>query len=150
MGCVSGKLSPTYNDRFKQHNGYYVEKVHIAKPISVSTSHNNLRPTSDNKAVLGPEPKPGPTNRVSTSKVEDGGTGEVEGGNREKVVVGNNGREVKSEIWNVSRKKIGRDEYVDGWPKWLVDNIPSSVLATILPRSADSYEKLAKVRIKFT
>ncbi|KAK1587477.1 hypothetical protein Q3G72_013255 [Acer saccharum] len=43
------------------------------------------------------------------------------------------------------RKKIGDDELVDGWPKWLVDNIPREVLAGLVPKSADSYDKLAKV-----
>jgi hypothetical protein len=46
-------------------------------------------------------------------------------------------------------KKIGGDELVDGWPKWLVDNIPADVLDGLVPRSADSYDKLAKVSIGF-
>ena len=37
------------------------------------------------------------------------------------------------------------DEVVDGWPNWLVDNIPTEVLAGLVSRSADSYDKLAKV-----
>ncbi|XP_022774089.1 probable serine/threonine-protein kinase At1g54610 [Durio zibethinus] len=43
-------------------------------------------------------------------------------------------------------KKIEGDELDDGWPKWLVDNIPTEVLAGLVPKSADSYDKLAKVR----
>lgn len=43
-------------------------------------------------------------------------------------------------------KKSGEDdELVDGWPKWLVDNIPSDVLKNIVPKSADSYTKIDKV-----
>lgn len=34
---------------------------------------------------------------------------------------------------------------VEGWPKWLTDNIPSEVLAGLVPRSADSYDMLDKV-----
>ncbi|KAM7513730.1 hypothetical protein LguiA_003313 [Lonicera macranthoides] len=45
----------------------------------------------------------------------------------------------------ISTKKIGADELVDGWPKWLVENISSDVLAGLVPKSADSYDKLAKV-----
>lgn len=45
-----------------------------------------------------------------------------------------------------TNKKIGEDELVDGWPKWLVDNIDRAALAGFVPKSADSYEKLAKVR----
>ncbi|KAG9150061.1 hypothetical protein Leryth_021549 [Lithospermum erythrorhizon] len=37
------------------------------------------------------------------------------------------------------------EEMVDGWPKWLSDNIPRKVLAGLVPRSADSYDKLDKV-----
>uniref|UniRef100_A0A1U7YEN6 Probable serine/threonine-protein kinase At1g54610 n=1 Tax=Nicotiana sylvestris TaxID=4096 RepID=A0A1U7YEN6_NICSY len=37
------------------------------------------------------------------------------------------------------------DELVDGWPKWLVDNIPKEVLVGLVPKTADSYDKLAKV-----
>ncbi|OWM91388.1 hypothetical protein CDL15_Pgr017306 [Punica granatum] len=44
-----------------------------------------------------------------------------------------------------ANKKIGGDELVNGWPKWLVDNIDRAALAGLVPKSADSYEKLAKV-----
>jgi hypothetical protein len=37
--------------------------------------------------------------------------------------------------------KVGDGE----WPKWLVDNIPENVLATLIRKTADSYEKLGKV-----
>lgn len=37
------------------------------------------------------------------------------------------------------------DELVDGWPKWLTDNISKDVLAGLVPKSADSYDKLDKV-----
>ncbi|XP_022751003.1 probable serine/threonine-protein kinase At1g54610 isoform X3 [Durio zibethinus] len=42
-------------------------------------------------------------------------------------------------------KKIGGDELIDGWPKWLVDNISTEVLVGLVPKSADSYDKLDKV-----
>ncbi|KAH7675103.1 [RNA-polymerase]-subunit kinase protein [Dioscorea alata] len=37
------------------------------------------------------------------------------------------------------------DDLVDGWPRWLVNNVPKDVLAGLVPKSADSYDKLAKV-----
>ncbi|GLT63955.1 hypothetical protein SLA2020_364780 [Shorea laevis] len=43
------------------------------------------------------------------------------------------------------KKKIGEDELVDGWPKWLVDNVPENLLEGLVPKSADSYDKLAKI-----
>ena len=40
------------------------------------------------------------------------------------------------------KKKV---ELVDVWPKWLTDNITRDALAGMVPQSADSYGKLAKV-----
>lgn len=54
----------------------------------------------------------------------------------------------KSSSVDGDRKKKGGeedDEMVDGWPKWLVDNIPTDVLKNIVPKSADSYTKIDKV-----
>uniref|UniRef100_A0A7N0TSY4 Protein kinase domain-containing protein n=1 Tax=Kalanchoe fedtschenkoi TaxID=63787 RepID=A0A7N0TSY4_KALFE len=42
-------------------------------------------------------------------------------------------------------KKIAAEEYVDGWPKWLVDNVPKEALDVLAKKTADSYDKLAKV-----
>ncbi|KAL3504530.1 hypothetical protein ACH5RR_034371 [Cinchona calisaya] len=36
-------------------------------------------------------------------------------------------------------------ELVDGWPKWLLDNIPTNALAGLTPRSAETYDKIDKV-----
>ena len=47
---------------------------------------------------------------------------------------------------NVSRKvSMEEEELADGWPKWLLDNVPKKVLAGLVPKSADSYDKLDKV-----
>uniref|UniRef100_A0A6V7PAM2 [RNA-polymerase]-subunit kinase n=1 Tax=Ananas comosus var. bracteatus TaxID=296719 RepID=A0A6V7PAM2_ANACO len=37
------------------------------------------------------------------------------------------------------------EEMVDGWPRWLLENIPREVLSGLVPRSADSYDKIDKV-----
>ncbi|KAL1295420.1 hypothetical protein AAHE18_19G210000 [Arachis hypogaea] len=34
---------------------------------------------------------------------------------------------------------------VDGWPKWLVDNVPPQVFGGLVPRSAESYKMIDKV-----
>lgn len=36
-------------------------------------------------------------------------------------------------------------ELVDGWPKWLTSNIPKHVLAGLVPKSVEAYDKLDKV-----
>nr|GMD53565.1 probable serine/threonine-protein kinase At1g54610 [Ipomoea batatas] len=52
---------------------------------------------------------------------------------------------ISSVLQRLPPRKIGGDELVDGWPKWLVDNIPKDVLDGLQPKSADSYDKLSKV-----
>lgn len=48
---------------------------------------------------------------------------------------------------SVSVKPDDLDELVDGWPKWLTDNIPKDALDGLVPKSADAYDKLDKVII---
>ena len=51
---------------------------------------------------------------------------------------------------NVSKRVSMEDEVLaQGWPKWLVDNVPYKVLAGLVPRSAESFDKLAKVCVVF-
>ncbi|XP_026395958.1 probable serine/threonine-protein kinase At1g54610 [Papaver somniferum] len=47
----------------------------------------------------------------------------------------------------LTRKKLdaGTEELIDGWPKWLTDNISREALVGIIPKSAESYEKLDKI-----
>ncbi|XP_052191363.1 probable serine/threonine-protein kinase At1g54610 isoform X2 [Diospyros lotus] len=75
----------------------------------------------------------------------DGGVNRVLGGRGGRRI----SREDESDEVNISRritvKKNGADEVFDGWPKWLVDNIPRDVLAGLVPKLIDSYDKLAKV-----
>ncbi|XP_012700894.2 LOW QUALITY PROTEIN: probable serine/threonine-protein kinase At1g54610 [Setaria italica] len=37
------------------------------------------------------------------------------------------------------------EQLVDGWPTWLLDNVPREALEGIVPRSADAYDKIEKV-----
>ncbi|XP_008799048.2 probable serine/threonine-protein kinase At1g54610 isoform X1 [Phoenix dactylifera] len=71
-------------------------------------------------------------------------------GREERTLTREGEKESKSEAVPPPSKPAGRgggptDEQVDGWPRWLTDNIPRAVLAGLVPRSADSYEKLDKV-----
>uniref|UniRef100_A0A2K2ADS0 Protein kinase domain-containing protein n=1 Tax=Populus trichocarpa TaxID=3694 RepID=A0A2K2ADS0_POPTR len=73
---------------------------------------------------------------------------ELEKNGREKLVEGEG---LKNDVGNVSQrfslKKAVGDELVDGWPKWFVDNFPSEVLAGLVPKSVDSYNKLANSNV---
>ncbi|XP_052197950.1 probable serine/threonine-protein kinase At1g54610 [Diospyros lotus] len=51
----------------------------------------------------------------------------------------------KKNITAVVKKIVCADDLVDGWPKWLVDHVPRDVLVGLVPKSADSYQKLAKI-----
>lgn len=39
----------------------------------------------------------------------------------------------------------GEEDTLEGWPKWLVNNVPRRVLEGLVPKSADSYRKIDKV-----
>ncbi|KAJ0041197.1 hypothetical protein Pint_27033 [Pistacia integerrima] len=120
MGCVQVKGS-TYSpsqglETLKIENGYVKG---VSKVVAVGEHSGKLV-----KKEGGGEVNVGPAGEGEAAK--GGGAGE---GVRRVVV----------------KKKIEGDELVDGWPKWLVDNIPPDVLASLVPKSADSYDKLAKV-----
>lgn len=122
MGCVQGKASPPYN---RQH--------------SRSTSLHKMK-VDNGYAVAGPEKVFVQVKENSVKKSDHVGGDE----NDRKGGKDGSGNIVCSQRIG---KKIGGDELVGGWPKWLVDNIPSEVLAHLVSKSADSYDKLAKVSI---
>ncbi|KAI4366840.1 hypothetical protein MLD38_022657 [Melastoma candidum] len=39
----------------------------------------------------------------------------------------------------------GKDDGVNGWPKWFTDHVPMSGLEGLVPKSSDSYDKIDKV-----
>ncbi|XP_022963422.1 probable serine/threonine-protein kinase At1g54610 [Cucurbita moschata] len=78
----------------------------------------------------------------SSAVVNDGGV--------RKVVYLETKKEKIGDVGNVSKRisvseNVGGEELVDGWPKWLVENVPREALAGLVPKGADSYDKLAKV-----
>lgn len=81
-------------------------------------------------------------NESRMDNVEFGGNNGNVGGD-EKLV---GKREEERNGGNLSKRlSIGEEELVGGWPKWLTDNIPRDVLAGLVPKSAESYDKLDKV-----
>lgn len=130
MGCVQAKTnSPTHGsqglDKLKVDHGY-VKGGGEGRPIGLKA----------------PGKEPVKLVKVNAEvKADSGGGGK--GGD---CVVSR-----KTEKGNVSGrltvKQTGGDDddIVDGWPKWLVENVPPEVLDGLVPKSADSYDKLAKV-----
>lgn len=47
---------------------------------------------------------------------------------------------------NVSKRvSLEDEELADGWPQWLLKNVSKEVLVGLVPKSAESYDKLDKV-----
>ena len=139
MGCVLPKLdSPNRtrgrHEEMKDHNRYvrgskleneFATAKNVGKVVRLQAPEGKLPSIVD----LG--------GRVELKKVSNNG-----GSNANRTANNNNSNKKRK------KKKIGGDDQVvNGWPQWLVDNIPQDVLAGLIPRSADSYEKLAKVSI---
>ena len=69
-----------------------------------------------------------------------------QGSGDEKKLVNRKGRRGAIEI-SGKLSKILEEEMVDGWPKWLVDSVPTEVLAEVVPKSAESYKMIDKVSL---
>ncbi|KAM7511262.1 hypothetical protein LguiB_010137 [Lonicera macranthoides] len=120
MGCVSAKHSmnsPTRGlEKLKLENGY------------------GKRGSTGPKKPAGPRPPSRPESKNSSA-----------GGSDAKGKVVGSGRGGSGGLARVTSKSGGEDELVGGWPKWLTDNIPREALAGLVPRSAETYDKLDKV-----
>ncbi|XP_010027349.1 probable serine/threonine-protein kinase At1g54610 [Eucalyptus grandis] len=146
MGCAQSRpsrTSPSHGrEKLKLQGGY----------VKADKGRGNNKPASrreakDNKIVIA----------VGSAAERSGGVG---GGANKAVSRGLGKERAKSKsdgnVGNdnvlsdqrVNNKKInggGGDDLVDGWPKWLLDNVNKDFLAGLVPKSADSYDKLAKV-----
>lgn len=140
MGCIQAK-GTTYSpqgplEKLKFENGY-IKGENAGRPTS-SKQHSGR---DFNKSLRGG----GGTKNVA----DTGGGGRGRGGGGGRRISRESERGKHGGGGNVSQrisvKKIAADELVDGWPKWLVENVQSDALAGLVPKSADSYDKLAKV-----
>jgi cyclin-dependent kinase 12/13 len=139
MGVVQAKPSQSSSSRgfgkLKPENGY-VGKEEFTWDRR-STGQRDVRRESGGRY----RPK---------SRKENGGAGhgEGEGEGEGEGKLANKGKRDVGE--NVSQKtsvfkRIEDVELVDGWPKWLIDNVPREVLTGMVPKSAESYVMLSKV-----
>ena len=144
MGCVvSSKYTPPRNRNRSRH----VERL----KDQYSNSGSSLKPIiRHNKNYSSKQSEVETKKRVvivkTTTPVDStGGEGE-RGDDKIHGAVGDifddKSEEEKKKMKIASYEvKVGEGE----WPKWLVDNISENVLATLIRKTADSYEKLGKV-----
>lgn len=146
MGCVQAKpgsmddLSAKGLDKLKQEYGYRARGGPGYMGSRRSTSQRQLQ--ADPRGRRRPP--------VSRGK-ECGGGGSDSGGGGGGGAGKLGGAEVERAGNGSSGNVFGRpsqgdeEETVEGWPKWLVNNVPRRFLEGLVPKSADSYRKIDKV-----
>ncbi|KAM7514659.1 hypothetical protein LguiA_004242 [Lonicera macranthoides] len=149
MGCVVAKPSmnstkPRGLEKLKLENGY----VRGGGGLGGARRSTGQRPLSRDptrvprtSSALGGGARGSDAGRGGGDKKLVNGDS---GGQEEKMVTRDSGRGGSGGGRRGGRLKV-EEEVVDGWPKWLSDNIPKEALAGLVPRSADSYAMLDKV-----
>ncbi|KAH9691861.1 protein kinase domain-containing protein [Citrus sinensis] len=133
MGCVQAKSSMNSPHgggglyKLKMENGYVGNKALMGHRRSTGQRYNGKETGRFQKLELP----------VNYDDFENGGEEKVSGEQR----VRDNGTGT-----GTGKSGGGVDgKLVNGWPKWLTDNIPREVLAGLVPKSAESYDKIDKV-----
>ncbi|CAK7346743.1 unnamed protein product [Dovyalis caffra] len=122
MGCAQGKSSvntspaPGGLEKLKMESGY--------KGKGDIAGHRRSTGQRYSGSLYNPEQ---PTKKYNEGRAGGGEDRKLNEADRDRFV------------------EFGGEEVVDGWPKWLTDNIPREVLAGLAPKSAENYDKLAKV-----
>ncbi|KAF7812531.1 putative serine/threonine-protein kinase [Senna tora] len=146
MGCVQAKPSEGSEarglERLKLENGYVGGESFVAHRRSMGQRYEDRKIGRLNQREPRKRVDSG-TENDQTQGSSNGGDGVRRGGDEEKL-----SREEKRNAVHDSEKLTGKcfdDEMVDGWPRWLVDNVPREVLAGLIPKSAESYKMIDKV-----
>lgn len=128
MGCAQGKPSmhspPRGLEKLKLESGYIARGEYVRPRRSTGQRPHEPR----EKNAVGR--RPSDANRDTI--------------NERNLVITNEGQKQTNES-KTTATTHEEEELIDGWPKWLVDNIPREVLAGLVPKSADSYDKIDKV-----
>ncbi|KAB2635314.1 serine/threonine-protein kinase [Pyrus ussuriensis x Pyrus communis] len=144
MGCVQAKpltnSTPGGLEKLKLDNGYVANGPLKGHRRSTGQFHRDRFKRQQQRGearISNVEPgSDGSSNENAAAAVVD------EWG----VLNGGSEGEKDDGIRKVSHKVFVDDgEIVDGWPKWLADNISREILTGLVPKSADSYDKLDKV-----
>lgn len=141
MGCVvSSKYTPPRNRNRSRHverlkdeysNGGSSLKPIIRHNKNYSSKHSEVE-TKKRVVIV----------KTTTTSVDSAGEGDKIQGAAVGDIFDDKSEEEKKKMKIASYEvKVGEGE----WPKWLVDNISEDVLATLIRKTADSYEKLGKV-----
>nr|GME04763.1 probable serine/threonine-protein kinase At1g54610 [Ipomoea batatas]GME18339.1 probable serine/threonine-protein kinase At1g54610 [Ipomoea batatas] len=143
MGCVQAKPSKTSSppqglEKLKLQNGYVTARR--------STGQRHFSEELRGPGPSRPEPRTRIIDNYVSSRRSSAGS-RAAGGERKLIGVEVEGENPKNGSIGVanSRPIAREEELVDGWPKWLVDNIPREVLAGLVPKSADSFDKIDKI-----
>ncbi|XP_068656319.1 probable serine/threonine-protein kinase At1g54610 [Aristolochia californica] len=142
MGCVLAKPSmnspPSSLEKMKVQNGYVgsgggrrtIGKEPTRISDRIARQEELVHPTVVLSSDVG-----GSGRRLLTREDE-----KVANSRSSSGVGGNVSRRIQSK-----RPSGGIDEMVDGWPRWLTDNVPREALVGLIPKSAEAYDKLDKV-----
>ncbi|KAF8018629.1 hypothetical protein BT93_H3504 [Corymbia citriodora subsp. variegata] len=143
MGCAQSRPSRTSRlEKLKLERGYVKANKDCSnnKPTIRREAKDNKIAIAVGSAAKGPGGVSGGANKaVSRGLGKERARSTSDGNVRNDNVVSDQ---------SVNSKKVnggGGDDLVDGWPKWLLDNVNKDFLAGLVPKSADSYDKLAKV-----
>lgn len=112
-------------ETLKRESGYMAKGASMGPRRSTGQKHN-VRETGQSQK---PEP-------VMNYNVFYGSSGDKKVKGRERGRDGDGGGGVDGDV-------------LDGWPKWLIANVPREVLDGLVPKSADSYNKIDKVKSTF-
>lgn len=148
MGCVQAKPSEGSEarglERLKLENGYIGNGDFIAHRRSMGQRYERgevgrLHQGESGKDRVG----------LGIGNAERRGSSDdsVRGGGDAKKLTNREGKKNALHDSEKLARKSFDDEMVEGWPKWLVDNVPREVLAGLVPKSAESYKMIDKVFI---
>ncbi|XP_058730988.1 probable serine/threonine-protein kinase At1g54610 [Vicia villosa] len=137
MGCVNSTYTPPRNRNRTRHVDKFKDQ-YAFKPIIHNKNHpsKHVQVKPKKRVVI-----------VNTNTSTNSGAGE---GERVDDKINDVARDINDDKSEEEKKKKMNAIYdvkveEDEWPKWLVDNISQNVLATLIRKTADSYEKLGKV-----
>ncbi|XP_049391377.1 probable serine/threonine-protein kinase At1g54610 [Solanum stenotomum] len=138
MGCVQAKPSmhspPQGLEKLKLESGYVGRGEHARPRRSTGQRPHELREKNAAGRRLSDANRDTINERIKLVITNEGENKQT-----------NENNDVDRKVTKTTTTTHEEEELIDGWPKWLVDNIPREVLSGLVPKSADSYEKIDKV-----